>query len=110
MSSIAAEAEFRALMSELRDMAPQPGRVASRELNAVLRGVPREMDRTLLRMRCLEGRTVPEVVDALAERGVYYSQRHVERLLRRAEKAALAAYLARENKTKRRNHETGHPA
>ncbi|MGX8693178.1 MAG: hypothetical protein ACSW8E_05400 [Clostridia bacterium] len=110
MSPIAAEAEFRALMDNLRESAPQPERAAARELHAVMRGMPRDLDRALLRMRCLEGRTVPEIVGALEERGIYYTQRHVERLLRRAMKAALAAYLEREKEKERRHHETSHPA
>ena len=53
-----------------------------------LETVPGEQNRTLLRLRYVEGLTVPQLQRTLAEQGIYYGQRHVERLLAAAEKAA----------------------
>ena len=53
-----------------------------------LAAVPEERDRELLRLRYLDGLTVPQLQRSLAERGIFYGQRHVERLLSAAEQAA----------------------
>ncbi len=53
-----------------------------------LSAVPEARDRELLRLRYIEGLTVPQLQHALAAQGIYYGQRHVERLLAAAEKAA----------------------
>ena len=57
-----------------------------------LETLPDDRGRELLRLRYAEGLTVPELQQALAERGIFYGQRHLERLLAAAERAADAIW------------------
>ncbi|MBQ6402282.1 MAG: hypothetical protein IJI27_00090 [Oscillospiraceae bacterium] len=59
-----------------------------------LETVPGGQNRMLLRLRYLEGLTVPQVQQALEAQGLFYGQRHVERLLSAAEQAAGAAWTS----------------
>lgn len=92
MLSISAESEFRAWAENIRLSAPALDRRRAREVQAVLRRCENDLQRELLRMRYLRALTVPEIVEALSARNLCYTQRHVERLLRRAERSASAAY------------------
>ena len=76
----------------IRLSAPALDRRRAREVQAVLRRCENDLQRELLRMRYLRALTVPEIVEALSARNLCYTQRHVERLLRRAERSASAAY------------------
>ena len=72
-----------------------------------LETVPDERSRTLLRLRYVEGLTVPQTRQALAEQGVYYGQRHLERLLFEAEQAAAALWtdwMEQEVRNERKQH------
>ena len=57
-----------------------------------LETVPDERSRALLRLRYVDGLTVQQTQQALEARGVYYGQRHLERLLSEAEQAADALW------------------
>ena len=57
-----------------------------------LETVPEAGARELLRLRYVEGLTVQQLQQALAERGIFYGQRHLERLLSEAERAADARW------------------
>ena len=57
-----------------------------------LETVPDERSRELLRLRYVEGLTVQQLQQALAERGIFYGQRHLERLLSEAEQTADALW------------------
>ena len=57
-----------------------------------LAAVPDERGRELLRLRYVDGLTVQQLQQALAERGIYYGRRHLERLLSEAEQAADAVW------------------
>ena len=57
-----------------------------------LETVPEAGERELLRLRYVEGLTLPELQEALSERGFFYGKRHVERLLHDAEQAADALW------------------
>ena len=72
-----------------------------------LAAVPDARSRELLRLRYVEGLTVPQVQRVLAERGLYYGQRHVERLLAAAEQAAGAVWtkwMEEEVRNERKQH------
>ena len=62
------------------------------QMERFLATLPNERDRELLRLRYAEGLTVRQTQQALAERGVFYGQRHLERLLSEAEQAADALW------------------
>ena len=62
------------------------------QVERFLATLPNERDRELLRLRYAEGLTVRQTQQALAERGVFYGQRHLERLLSEAEQAADAVW------------------
>ena len=57
-----------------------------------LETVPEAQGRELLRLRYVEGLTVQQLQRSLAERGLFYGRRHVERLLNDAERAADALW------------------
>ncbi len=72
-----------------------------------LAAVPDEQNRTLLRLRYVEGLTIPQTRQALAGQGVYYGQRHLERLLAAAEQAAAALWtdwMEEEVRNERKQH------
>ena len=72
-----------------------------------LETVPDERSRTLLRLRYVEGLTVPQTRQALTEQGVYYGQRHLERLLSEAEQAAAVLWtdwMEQEVRNERKQH------
>ena len=69
--------------------------------------MPEAQGRELLRLRYVEGLTVPQVQQALAAQGRFYGQRHVERLLTEAERAAGAgwpAWAEKEVRNERKQH------
>ena len=67
-------------------------RTELKRLERFLETLPDERARLLLRLRYLEGRTVPQVRQALEARGVFLGQRHLERLLSKAEQDAAARW------------------
>ena len=72
-----------------------------------LETVPEAGERELLRLRYVEGLTLPELQQRLAERGFFYGKRHVERLLRDAEQAAFARWtewMEQEVRNERKQH------
>ena len=72
-----------------------------------LETVPEAGARELLRLRYVEGLTVQQLQQALAERGIFYGQRHLERLLSEAEQAADARWtewMEQEVRNERKRH------
>ena len=72
-----------------------------------LETVPEAQGRELLRLRYVEGLTVQQLQRSLAERGLFYGRRHVERLLNDAERAADALWtkwMEQEVKNERKQH------
>lgn len=57
-----------------------------------LSALPDERSRALLRLRYLEGLSIPQLGQALAAQGVFYGRRHLDRLLSEAEKTADALW------------------
>ena len=55
-----------------------------RTVEGFIAGLPDPTSRIVLRLRCLEGRSWADVQRSLYEDGVYYSERHLRRLYRRA--------------------------
>lgn len=51
-----------------------------------------ERNRELLHLRYVNGLTLPQILQTLEERGAFYTQRHIERLLCEAEQLAEAAW------------------
>ena len=93
--------ELEALNARDRDLRAERARMRAalarrrrdREtLERFLAALPDERGRELLRLRYAEGLTVPKLQQALAERGIFYGQRHLERLLAAAERAADAIW------------------
>ena len=80
-------------------------------LETFLSAEARGQDLELLHLRHVQGRTVAQVQAALAEQGVYYGQRHVERLLSAAERRVFPQWEAweREEKLRERAHRTNEP-
>lgn len=89
---ISGEAAYRIWLDQVRRSAPLGDARLAREMRGLLRLCRNDLDRRLLRMRYLEGRTLPAIVAAMERQGKYYTQRHVERLLRRAEQNAFPAW------------------
>ena len=72
-----------------------------------LETVPGERNRLLLRLRYVEGLTLPELQQALTQQGVFYGKRHLQRLLSEAERAADARWtdwMEQEVKNERNQH------
>ena len=72
-----------------------------------LETVPEAQGRELLRLRYVEGLTVQQLQCSLAERGLFYGRRHVERLLNDAERAADALWtkwMEQEVRNERKQH------
>ena len=69
--------------------------------------MPEAQGRELLRLRYVEGLTVQQLQRSLAERGLFYGRRHVERLLNDAERAADALWtkwMEQEVRNERKQH------
>ena len=72
-----------------------------------LQTVPEGQGRELLRLRYVEGLTVQQLQRSLAERGLFYGRRHVERLLNDAEQTADALWtewMEQEVRNERKQH------
>ena len=72
-----------------------------------LETVPEPGERELLRLRYVEGLTLPELQQRLAERGLFYGKRHAERLLHDAEQAAFTRWtewMEQEVRNERKQH------
>ena len=72
-----------------------------------LETVPEAQGRELLRLRYVEGLTVQQLQRSLAERGLFYGRRHVERLLNDAEQTADALWtewMEQEVRNERKQH------
>ena len=72
-----------------------------------LETVPDGHGRELLRLRYVEGLTLPELQQALTQQGVFYGKRHLQRLLSEAERAADARWtdwMEQEVKNERNQH------
>ena len=72
-----------------------------------LQTVPEGQGRELLRLRYVEGLTVRQLQRSLAERGLFYGRRHVERLLNDAEQTADALWtewMEQEVRNERKQH------
>ena len=72
-----------------------------------LETVPEAGERELLRLRYVEGLNVQQLQRTLAERGLFYGRRHVERLLNDAERAAFTRWtewMEQEVRNERKQH------
>ena len=99
------EAKLRAERNALRAVSRKLGREAEKqralhaELEAMIASLDRkELERRVLRLRYIDGLTVPQIRSQLAAEGLFYGERHIDRVLRRGEAALAAAWSERKEK------------